>query len=359
MKHAAALAHIRQMCCLGLGGQAIMPALLDALHGIVASDSNGFFWADPGLAMAHFYAEKLLPPELMELYFRQFHNGGDRCTRSGFSEILRAQPDVRTPVLRADFYRSDYYNLIWRELGAHHAMYGVVREHGRPLGLLSVYRSHRDPPFTRQEESRLAALLRYVAHGLTRRNDADDDYCGGDKTGLVIFDRSGRPQHMSPQAARLLFLAAHPQINAESVGGKPGVPPALVALCRNLAATFRGEEAAPPVLHHDTPWGRFVFRAYRMESGTDESGTLIGVVIERLEPKRLLLLAHMKDLPLSSKQKEVSLALACNVKHNEIARQLNVSLNTVNYHVKAIYDKLDVHDRAEMEHKLLARAPMN
>jgi DNA-binding CsgD family transcriptional regulator len=62
----------------------------------------------------------------------------------------------------------------------------------------------------------------------------------------------------------------------------------------------------------------------------------------------------MKALPLSAKQQAVCLALAQNRTHGEVAERLNISLNTVNYHVKEIYTKLDVHDRSGMVERLLA-----
>ena len=46
MKHASQLAHIRQLCCIGLPGQALMPALLRAIREYVSAESAGFFWVD-------------------------------------------------------------------------------------------------------------------------------------------------------------------------------------------------------------------------------------------------------------------------------------------------------------------------
>jgi hypothetical protein len=40
---AHAQARLQQLCCLGLGGHAIMPALLNELHDLILSYSNAFF----------------------------------------------------------------------------------------------------------------------------------------------------------------------------------------------------------------------------------------------------------------------------------------------------------------------------
>lgn len=352
MKSTAAVSYVRQLCCLGLGGQAIMPDLLKALHCIVPSDSNGFFWVNKDLAMSHLYAEKLLPPEVMRLYFEQFYNKREATLR--FSDLVQCRSDVQSSGFSDEFYRSDYYNLVWRHLDAHHVMYAVVRERERPLGLLSIYRSAKDPPFTSDEESRISGVLHYLAHGLVqRRATSPRTYHGSNRSGLIILDSRGRLKHASPEGSRLLFLATHPQISRDTVRCNAQVPPALAAICRDLAATFHGQLASPPVLHHQNPWGSFVFRAYWMEGDRDLSAGLIGVVIEHEEPLELKLLTRMKDLPLSTMQKEVALALATNHKNAEIAQKLNITLNTVGYHVKAVYDKLGVHGRGELTERLM------
>jgi hypothetical protein len=58
MKYSVALAHIRQLCCLGLGGEAIMSAVLRDLHDLVPCDSAGFFWVDEHYAMSNLTADQ-------------------------------------------------------------------------------------------------------------------------------------------------------------------------------------------------------------------------------------------------------------------------------------------------------------
>ena len=175
-------------------------------------------------------------------------------------------------------------------------------------------------------------------------------------SGLIILDRHGKLVHISPQGRRLLFLAAYPRISWTSLGsGGEDVPPSLVALCTNLGHVFRGETAQPPVLHLQNAWGKFVFRAYWMDDNPYAAEALVGVTVRHEEPLPLALMRAMKTERLSAKQKEVILLLARGDSHQEIARQMNVSLNTANYHMKQVYDKLDAHDRSEVLQKLLAR----
>jgi hypothetical protein len=74
-----ALAHIKQLCCLGLGSQAIMPALLKELHGLIPSYANRFVWADKCGRVSNFLAENLHETEeQVALYFREFYNRRER-----------------------------------------------------------------------------------------------------------------------------------------------------------------------------------------------------------------------------------------------------------------------------------------
>ena len=49
--------------------------------------------------------------------------------------------------------------------------------------------------------------------------------------------------------------------------------------------------------------------------------------------------------PLSERELEVLALVAAGLKNKEIAEQLFISLNTVLYHIKNIYDKLGVRKR--------------
>jgi DNA-binding NarL/FixJ family response regulator len=53
-------------------------------------------------------------------------------------------------------------------------------------------------------------------------------------------------------------------------------------------------------------------------------------------------------LGLSAQQAEIALALSTGLNGSEIASALNISANTVGYHVKRLYARLGVHDRAEL-----------
>jgi DNA-binding CsgD family transcriptional regulator len=116
-------------------------------------------------------------------------------------------------------------------------------------------------------------------------------------------------------------------------------------LCAKLQAVARGEDSSPPVLVLDSVWGRYVMRAYWLDDDR-APGTLIGVRIQRQEPMILRFVQAMGRLPLSPQQREIALMIAQGRSNQEIADGLGISGNTVAYHIKQLFLKLDVHDRA-------------
>jgi DNA-binding NarL/FixJ family response regulator len=70
----------------------------------------------------------------------------------------------------------------------------------------------------------------------------------------------------------------------------------------------------------------------------------------------LRLTASAGDLGLSPKQRQVALLLAQGLSNVAIARELHVTPNTASYHVKQVFARLNVHDRAAVGRALQAAA---
>ena len=352
MKQSSVRARIRQLCCLGLPGELLMASLLPALRELVPSDSAAFFWVDTRGEMSNMFAERMLPPELMSLYFERYYDGREASFRRAFLERA-AQPDgVMATSVEGDLARSAYYNEILRRLDAHHVLYGIVREQGAALGQLSLYRSPDAPPFTPKERADLASVIRYVAHGVASGESQADNgslaFQDSDDEAMLVTDREGIVRHGSEKGRRLLLLATTSEINPASLRSivHERATRALRGLCAKLEAVSHGEDGAPPVMTFDSRWGRYIMRAYWLNDDPGADDALVGVRIQRQEPMILRFVQAMGRLPLSPQQREIALMIAQGKSNQEIAEGLGVSGNTVAYHIKQLFLKLDVHDRA-------------
>ena len=351
MKQSGVRARIRQLCCLGLPGGMLVGSLLAALRELVPSEYAAFFWVDARGEMRNLYAERLLPPEVMSLYFRRYYDSGEAPFPKAFAERAAVPDGVSTTSADAGLRKTGYYNEILLRLDAHHVLYGVVREQGAALGQVSLYRPHDAPAFGPRERNDLASVMRYVSHGIAvgelprpspelALRDSDDD-------ALLVIDRAAAIRHGSEKARRLLLLATTSDINPASLKAAVNdrAAQALRTLCARLEAVDRGEEAAPPAVTLDTRWGRHTLRACWLDDDHGAADALIGVRIQRQEPMILRFVEAMGRLPLSPQQREIALMIAQGRSNQEIAEGLGVSGNTVAYHIKQLFLKLDVHDR--------------
>ncbi|MDG4552969.1 MAG: helix-turn-helix transcriptional regulator [Candidatus Competibacter sp.] len=366
MKRAKALASLRQLCCLGLTREVLIPELLRALHAIIPSENNVFNGVNEHL-LPTFVIPEFVIPEVVEtvqnewnrLYVKPFH-----ARALDWYNRHRVMPDVR--ILDERFYHSDFYHVVFRPYNQHYRIQAVLESNGVKLGGISLARSQRQRPFDAEEIQQLKRLLPYLEHGLQAHGETITDYVDSGRTGLVILTRGGSVVYLSDSARSLLFMATHGVFPVGQGHFSPTVtvPPVLRQLCANLDGIFQGWEAPPPSFSHTNGSGRFVFRAYWLQSPTTarpspdtlvhppSDNGLIGVLIEHQEPLRLQLHRGLQGWRLSPREQEVGLALAEGLSQAAIAARLNIGIQTAITYIRRLYAKLEVHNRAELLDKL-------
>ena len=354
----------KQLCSLGLGGEAVMPALLAELHGVLPSDCNDFHFADEtGTDSAHFCGENTNFPT--SLYTEVFYGTRDAEIKGlAYREVSAIQFGVHDaeaaigPDYETDLGRSDIYNLICAPMGQPMNFLRLFIRDGRQrktLGCVDLHPSMGARPWTLEEKRRLADLELFFAYALTARAPFDGPLAESGRNGVIIADSAGRPIQLSAEARELLFLAAYPRITPGTrVSRLPVLPAAVVRICRNLNRVSSGDaDASAPVYHHRNVWGGFRFRAEWLE-GNDPASGLIAITVTHQEPLPITLTRNVEHLPLSRRQAEVCVLMASGYSYEKIAERLGISRHTANEHGRWIYHKLDVHNRAELVSKLLS-----
>jgi len=364
MKSTATRAEVRfkQLCCLGLGGEAVMPALLRELHSIIPFFCGNFFFAKESGALANICFDN---PEVVyttPIYMEEFHDRRDReLPGSGYADAMRTQFGVhdleRALAVSVEvFRRSDMYNVIYRRLGyASDFLRLVIREGRRGLGSLTLYRSAGTRPWSPEAKRRLAALEPFFAYALKQPSEGCGALTESDVSGLLVVDQAGALVYSSAQGSRLLFLATHARIAPDTVLATPfRLPAPVIDLCHNLSGIFGDDvSASAPIYHHRNVWGGFTFRAHWLNFQAPASG-LIGITISHQEPLSVALMRRTDQLPLTRRQAQVCFLLAIGETSDRVAEKLGISTHTAITHARAIYEKLDVHTRAELVNRLLA-----
>jgi DNA-binding CsgD family transcriptional regulator len=353
--------HIRQLCCLGVTGEQLMPALLKAVRQLVGAESAAFFWVDARGEMTALYAERQLPPPVMKLYFERFYESGESSFRQAFALRAQQPEPVSAVTASGEAERTEYYNEVMRHLDAYHVLYGIVREQGEALGQLSLYRPKSTTGYSPSQRAELTSIMRYVAHGVSqRRHDgvAANGFLDADDDAVFLIDTDGRIRQFSASAQNLLALAIQGGIGPEQIrsGVEDEARPALRQLVRQLHSVLSGAEAAPPNLVVDNAWGRFVLRAYAVSDEPLAGDALVAIRIQRQEPMLLKFVDALQGFGLSPQQREIAAGLAKGASNQELADTLGLSANTIAYHIKQLFARLDTHDRQQMVGRVLARA---
>jgi DNA-binding CsgD family transcriptional regulator len=350
--------HIRQLCCLGLPSEQLMPALLKAVRQFVDADSAGFFWVDARGDMTSLYAERLLPAPVRKLYFERYYDSGASSFKRAFTERVQGQAPVIAVSISAAVERSPYYNDVFRLLDAHHVLYGIVREQGEAIGQLSLYRPKSAPAFSAAQRADLSSVMPYVAHGVSHRSPRGTDraeFVDTEDDAVFLIGVDGGIRQLSAKSERLLALATLGKIGPDQMlsGIEETARPALRRLAERLGAVLSGAEGGPPSLIVHNAWGRFLLRAYSISDAPLKGDTHIAIRIKRQETMLLKFVEALSGLELSPQQREAAVGLAKGLSNRELADAMGVSINTVAYHLKQLFQRLDTHDRQQMVTKVL------
>ena len=345
MKHSPAIGTIRELCSLGLSNELLVPALLEALHGIIPSSRNLFDWIDVDGHIQRYYFDGPIDRKIARLYFDEFYNRRERDAMPGFSDLARSDAVIRgaQELNRANFFDSALYNEIWRPQKLHYHLEAIIRNaDGRALGSLVLYREKTDPIFTEDEEALLDVFAPYISRAMQLGAKLSQHFTGGEqRRALVNLDAQGSILHMSGNAHQILLLA-HGNLTPSTVAVDPCAAdfPTLLVLCRALERS--PDTPAPIAATLDNAWGRFVFQAQRMMPADGQHAPMIAVTIQHQEAADVVKARALQNTPLSISQKKVCSLLLDGRSQREIAVDLGVAPNTVVDHVRKIYRKLDV-----------------
>ncbi|MBV8869402.1 MAG: hypothetical protein JOY65_08305, partial [Acetobacteraceae bacterium] len=132
-----ALARIQRLCCLGVGGEALMPELVREVAWLVPSRVGSFWWLGPNFEVTNICST--FPQWFRELWRREYQ-GTDReleVFRPFGEQMTCPSPSDVQPlgemlcVDRRDYLRSNWYNLLLRPAEVCDYLRLRVREAGR------------------------------------------------------------------------------------------------------------------------------------------------------------------------------------------------------------------------------------
>lgn len=361
MKRTSELASLRALSTMRLPPEVFIPAVLEALHGIIPSLRNLFDWTDAQGNLVRYYFEGPIDHEIASHYFREFHNRREGDVMPTFQQAVNGRSVIRSAaeLENAAFFRSALYNEIWRPQGLHTRLEAVVKDsRGQPLGSLVLYRGEGERSFSTEDESLLTHVVRYVARGLevpAAGRAAEEFVTRRDRRAMLSLTRDGQLQHLSADALKMLLLA-HGGVTPDNASRAPRREefPTLSMLWQHHVRE-PARRSDPLTLTVENAWGRFTFESAAMAPLTADAPPLIHVSIVQQEPLGLSLRRAIDALPLTPAQREVCTLLHAGHSTTQIAAVLSIAPSTVADHVKKIYARLDVHSVHELSSRIHQR----
>jgi DNA-binding CsgD family transcriptional regulator len=341
---------LRQICSLDVPAPVLLPSLLKALRQIVPASHAAFFYCDEEGNMLNLYAERLLSPSIMAAYYEKHFGSEDSGFRDAYLRRTRSARRVSRHSLTKLETESSYYKEILSKLDAHHFLYAIVGSAKKPVGQLSLYRSAKDHPFSASDEQDLDDVLRYLNEVLVHPTVTKflSNNVQVAEESLAILDSHGNVLFSDPTWDRLIRLARGEVIAPNKALSEIKSMPQFVI---SILDTLRN---APNAVHtSETMWGQFRFRSHQL-SDPFGSTPAAALIVSRIAPESVRIAEGAAQLGLSSQQREVALLIASGLTNAEIAQRLNISVNTVAYHVKAVFNRLGVFERADVAPKLRA-----
>jgi len=248
-----------------------------------------------------------------------------------------------------DIGRSMRYQETMRPFGADQEVLVALRTRlGEAWGMLGLYRERGQPQFDAEELALLRDLSTPLAEGARRAllvGEAADPE-GPESPGLVVLREDWSVESLTPGAAR--WLEALPNGDWDANGKLPPVVLAVAgrALRGATGADAPGEVALARVLGHDGRW--MVLHGAALVA---DGARRVAVIIEPAHPARITPLL-MAAYGLSEREREVTRLVLQGHSTTEIARSMAVRAQTVQQHLKAIFEKAGVHSRRELVGKI-------
>jgi DNA-binding CsgD family transcriptional regulator len=233
--------------------------------------------------------------------------------------------------------------------GDQQVMVALRSKPGQAWGVLALYRQTGQPHFDRDEISFLTAVAGHLAegarHGLLVGEATDPE--GPGAPGLIVLDEDWQVRSMTPGAE--VLLADLPGGDASAARG---AMPACVlsvagrALRSMETAGTTGEVAVARVRTTSGQW--MILHGAPL---VRDAGRRVAVIVERGDPDRLAPLL-MAAYELTDREKDVTRLVLHGANTSSIAATLSVSPQTVQQHLKSIFDKTSVQSRRELVGKV-------
>ncbi|MEY2398536.1 MAG: hypothetical protein QOJ00_1710 [Actinomycetota bacterium] len=328
-------------CYTGLDVAGLQREVLRRLREIVTVDAAFFATVDP---VTMLFTSAISEDPLIGAAPLFLANELGREDVNRFTDVALETTPVRSldVATDGDRFESERYAEIMRPLGLGDELRVALRSGSATWGVMCLHREDGHGGFNAQEVALVSRLAPHIGEGL-RRATLAAGFASAPATaerGVVILDADGSVVSMNDEAER--WLAQIPDSDWPASSELP-LPIATVA----AAAASSLPHSTLRVRTASDEW--ISVNASRVH-GSDLTRTV--VMIETAEPSQLTSLILHAHALTDAQSRVVALVLR-GYSTQQIVSELRISANTVQEHLKAVFDKTGVRSRRELAAALM------
>ncbi len=340
-----------RLCHAGLNSRTLRIEIMKRLRTVIPTDSFCFITADPAtLLLTGSVVDELASatPLLIENEF--LHDDVNK-----FAWLVSSNPSVGDLVqaTQGELERSRRYREILAPGGIGDELRAALLTGACCWGFLCLHRDRSRPPFTPAEAAYLARLTPHFALGLRTALllGSTTEQQVPDEPGLLLLAEDLSVVAITPAAERWLA-----EVGEADWPRKQALPYAIYTVVARMLALEQGKEtqlSLPPRARLRTASGHWlVLHASRL-SGSSTQGQIV-VIVEVARPVEVAPLI-VQAYDLSKRESEIMQSVLRGHSTAEIAGTFHISSNTVQDHLKAIFEKVGVRSRRELVGQLFAQ----
>ncbi len=341
-----------RLCHSGLDSRTLRVELLNRLRTVIPFDYVYFSTTDPATQLGTSSVLVEDPPSwLMSLFIENEFLQEDF---NKFSDMLKNhQPvSVLSEATRLQLHRSPRYRDMLVPMNMGDELRAIFVTDGACWGTLCLHREQAESRYTPAEAAYLAQITPHIADGLRKALLLDNAPLGNapDGPGVLILSEDLSIVAMTAAAEYWLMELAETER-----GDRHALPLTVRSVIAGLKAIERGLAGADsmPKVRLRTRSGHWlVLYASRLRSTGSQAQ--ITVIFERPQPAEIAPMM-IQAYQLTKREGEVTLCVLRGWSTTEIAARLYISPNTVQDHLKAIFEKVDVVSRGELAARIFTQ----
>lgn len=343
---------IIRLCHSALDSRSLRLELLKQLQRVISFDYIFFSTTDPAtLLFTSAVLDETPTPILSQFLENEF-------LQEDFNKFLSLQSQhqpvgVLSEQTQHDLSRSQRYRDILAPLGLGDEMRAVFLTNAACWGTLCLHRERAVASYTPAEATFLAQLAPHIAEGLRKALllTTAPGSTTPDGPGVLVLAEDLSVVAMTPAAE--YWLSELAEAEREDKHALPHTVLTVVTRLRTLEREGGTSLDSMPKVRLHMPSGHWLVLSASRLNTTSGQGQL-SVIFERAQPMEIapfLLQAYH----LTKREGEITQCILRGWSTTEMAAALHISPNTVQDHLKAIFEKVDVRSRRELAGRIFTQ----